>query len=102
MVQMLGYAREELYGRPTRILYPTEEEYEAVGRRIVEMTGQNKTSYSFETRLRLKDGRIIDVVINAVWLTPANLAAGTVIAVMDISERKRTEQALRYSEDKFA
>jgi two-component system cell cycle sensor histidine kinase/response regulator CckA len=102
MAQMLGYGREELYGRPTRIIYETEEDYLAVGRRVNELAGQPQTSFSFETRLRLKDGRVIDVVINAVWLDPEKPAAGMVIAVMDISERKRTEQALRESEEKFA
>ncbi len=102
IAQLLGYTGKELYGQPTRILFETEEDYQAVGRHVAEMAAQNKASISFETRLRTKDGRNIDVVINAVWTDPANRAVGTVIAVMDISERKRTEQALRHSEDKFA
>ncbi|HWA24280.1 MAG TPA: PAS domain S-box protein [Lacunisphaera sp.] len=102
MARLLGYTGKELYGQPTRILYDTEEDYLAVGRQVAEMAAQGKASISFETRLRVKDGRTIDVVINAVWFDPANHAAGNVIAVMDISERKRTERALRESEEKFA
>ena len=102
MAQMLGYTQEELYGQPTRLLYASEEEFQAVGALVARVNAKNQASFSFETRLRLKDGRTIDVVINAVRHDPANPGAGTVIAVMDISERKRTEQALRQSEDKFA
>ena len=95
MVQMLGYSREELNGQDARILYETDEDYHSAGRQYLQLREENKIS--FETRFIAKSGRIIDVAITAVWLDAANPAAGVVFAVMDISERKRTEQARDHS-----
>ncbi len=100
MVQMLGYSREEIFGQETRLFYASEEDYQTAGKHYVQLSEQKKAAV--ETRFLAKDGRIIDVALTAVWLDDANPSAGVVVAAMDISERKRTEQALRDSEEKFA
>ena len=100
LARMLGYEPAELYGKNARIVYATDEEYHAVGRQYARLEEQSEAS--FESRFVTKTGRLIDVAVNAVWFDRANPAAGTVIAVMDITERKQTEQALRDSEEKFA
>jgi len=100
MVQLLGYSREELTGQAIRMIYASDEDHAAAGQRYLQLAEQNKVS--FETRFRARDGRIIDVSLTAVWFDPAHPAAGVVAAALDISERKRGEQALRVSEEKFA
>lgn len=55
---VFGWKPEELIGKSTRVLYRTEEEYEAVGRRGYPVLARQDT-YSEELPCRHKDGREI-------------------------------------------
>lgn len=92
--QMLGYRREEVLGFNIRDLIPPER-HEGF-RRGFELILAGQPSLA-ESRLKCKDGAYLDVEVSA-----GLLGNGTVMAtVRDISERKRTENALRESEEKF-
>lgn len=95
--EMLGYGREELVNRNARILYPTEAEYEHVGREKYCQIGKRGTG-TVETRWLRKDGRIIDVLLSSTPLDLADQSKGVTFAALDITERKRAEQALQESE----
>ncbi len=97
---LMGYPEEEIVGRTTRMLYAEEEEYARVGR---ELYGGNPARgvARVETRLVRKDGERRDVVLTAAPLDPDNPAAGAVVAIEDITDRRRTEQALRASEEMY-
>jgi PAS domain S-box-containing protein len=73
--EMLGYAQEELIDRNARILYPSDEEYENVGR---EKYGQirDRGTGTVETHFKCKDGRIIDVLINSTPMDLQDLSKG--------------------------
>jgi len=100
MCEMVGYAAEELIGKNARFLYPTDEEYEYVGREKY-MQIKEKGTGTVETRLKCKDGRIIDVVLSSTPIDLSNLEAGVTFTALDITERKAAEEALRLSEEKF-
>ena len=51
--QITGYYREELIGRPSRILYMTQEDYDYVGTVKYEQIARTGTG-SVETRLSVK------------------------------------------------
>lgn len=91
--EIIGWTRDELIGKASRMIYSSEKEYEAVGRsyEMLRETGFN----SVETRFRRKNGQVIDVLLNATPINPDDLSAGTTFTMLDITERKRTEQALR-------
>jgi PAS domain S-box-containing protein len=96
--QMLGYAAEELRGRNARMLYESDEEYERVGRikhPLVRQFGMG----AVETRMRRKDGQVIDVHLSSAAIDPHDFDAGLVFTVMDITQRKAAQEEVRRQRD---
>ncbi len=98
MCEMTGYTREELAGQSSRMLYPTEEDFLYVGEEKYRQIGEHGTG-TVETRWRRKDGVIVDILLNSTPLEPENLEAGVMFTALDITERNRTLEALRKSEE---
>jgi PAS domain S-box-containing protein len=96
LLDMLGYSREELIGKKSRILYLSEAEYKRVGRVT---NGQIRVHGwgGVETQWRRKDGSCMEIYVNTVAVEPGDLSAGVVFTAMDITERKRTQDALQVS-----
>jgi PAS domain S-box-containing protein len=100
LCDMLGYAGNELIGKSARILYPSEEEFEIVGRdKYAQIEKQGVGSV--QTRFVRKDGRIIDVLLSSAPLNPQDLSEGVTFTAIDITERKRAEAALRESKGRL-
>jgi PAS domain S-box-containing protein len=93
MCDMLGYTRDELIGQSARILYPTDEDFEYVGREKYSQI-REQGSGTVETRWQCKDGRIIDVLLSSAPLDPDDWSKGVTFTSLDITERKKQEQAL--------
>jgi PAS domain S-box-containing protein len=90
-----GYAQDELMGRSSRILYPSNDEFDWVGEvkyRQIEKQGIG----SVETRWQKKDGSIIDIFLSSSYVNPNDPSAGLVFTALDITERKATEHKLKY------
>lgn len=98
--QMLGYSADELVGMPTRALYLSEADYEAVGKAVYATSDRGGTGTA-ECKFRRKDGRVIDVLITITAIDPQNLAAGSVWAVVDVTELRLAQEARRESEERF-
>ncbi len=98
--EITGYSRAELLGQNTRMVYLNEKEYEQSGNTVfreIEKTGKS----ILEIRLRRKDGTIIDVLESSSVLDPTYSSAGVTFAVIDITDRKRAEEALKRSEERY-
>ena len=91
----LGYSREELIG-----MHPRDFDVgldEASIERLRQRIAAEETLI-FETRHRRKDGRSFPVEISATQFEPGGRL---LCLVRDITERKRSEDALRTSEERF-
>ena len=88
-----GRSRESLVGHDARQFYGSDEEYERAGRALWDTLWQTGLNH-VETRFVRPDGTARDVLLFAAPLDPDDRAAGTVVAVEDITELKRLEAEL--------
>jgi diguanylate cyclase (GGDEF)-like protein/PAS domain S-box-containing protein len=98
--QMTGYTQEELINQSARMLYPTEEEYNYVGREKYRQI-QAKGTGSVETRWQCKDGHIIDVLLSSTPLDCNDLSKGVTFTALDITAQKKAETDLKKSQEKY-
>lgn len=95
MCATFGYTAEEMLGRQTLMLYEDEAEFERIGREgyeEVKIFGRS----ALETRLKRKDGLVLDVLVCIRRLDPGFSDSGEAFAttVLDISAQKRLEAEL--------
>jgi PAS domain S-box-containing protein len=98
LCSMLGYDRDELVGQSTSFLYLNQADYEEVGAAYRQLTEGNRGKV--ETRFSRKDGSILNVILGFSAIDPGDLDIGVTFTVLDITERKRAEEALQESEEK--
>ncbi|HPI88954.1 MAG TPA: PAS domain S-box protein [Spirochaetota bacterium] len=95
--KMTGYSSEELVGRSAHIFYTDEEEYRRVGREVYGRMEREGRSIG-EARIRHKNGRMIDVLITACPIDPLDHSTGAVLTLLEITDIKQAEEALRTRE----
>lgn len=100
LCEITGYNRDELIDQSARIIYPSDEEYEYVGREKYRQIAEKGTG-TVETRFRRKDSTLINVLMSSTPIDPADLGRGVTFTALDITERKRAEEALRESEERY-
>ncbi|MGI9013634.1 MAG: PAS domain S-box protein [Phycisphaerales bacterium] len=95
-LDMLGYNREEYVGRHIADFHADEEVIDDILHRL--QAGEKLNDYP--ARLKCKDGSIKDVLMDSSVLFQEGFVH-TRCFTRDITERKRAEEALRHSEDRF-
>ena len=98
LCEMTGYSMEELLGKSALKLYPTAEEYERVGLVKYGMIAKCGTGY-VETRWQRKDGSVVDILLGSSPIVPGDLSGEITFTALDITERKRAEEALKKAYD---
>ena len=96
---LFGYAAEDMIGRSITAVLPPDRQGEE--RSILDRIRRGERIAHYETVRRCKDGREIDISLT---VSPVRDASGRVVGASkiarDISARKRTEEALRHSEER--
>jgi len=92
--EMMGYASEELINQDARILYLSQDDYDYVGEEKYKQINKFGVG-TVETRLRRKNGEIIDVLLSSSPVDLEDFESGITFSALDITERKRVEGALK-------
>jgi len=98
LCEMTGYSRKELIGQNARILYPTDEDYEYVGKEKYRQIRERGIG-TVETRFKRKDGKIIYVLMSSAPIDRKNLSAGVTFISFDITANKQMEVELRKNQN---
>jgi PAS domain S-box-containing protein len=91
--ELTGYTRKELINKSARMVYPSEDDFQFVGREKYRQIAERGVG-AVETRFRRKDGRIIEVWVSSAPLDPSDLSRGVTFTVLDITARRGAEEVL--------
>ncbi|MBN1478363.1 PAS domain S-box protein [Candidatus Sumerlaeota bacterium] len=91
--EMVGRSPEELLEHSARVLYPSEEEFEWVGREKYRQISEWGTG-TVETQWLRENGEIIDVLLSSTPLDATDLSKGVTFTALDITERRRAAEEL--------
>jgi len=96
---MLGYEPEDLNGKSSRILYPSEDEFNHSEQLLmgqIQVTG----AATWETRMSRKNGSTLWVRINARLLKEGSMNGILLAFVEDVSNQRATSVALQVAKEK--
>ncbi len=96
---MLGYEPGELLNKHSRVIYPTNEDFEKLTKEMYEQILAKKSGL-VEANLLRKDGKIITVLLSRTILSDYDKDYGCFTAV-DITIVKETQKILEESERKY-
>ncbi|MCB2187831.1 MAG: diguanylate cyclase [Deltaproteobacteria bacterium] len=98
--QVFGWELADIAGRQLPNFVPVENEPET--REAVRRVLAGEKLRLFESRRQTKDGRVLDMQISSsVFLGPDGQRAGSIVILRDVTEKKRMEEALRDSEERY-
>jgi PAS domain S-box-containing protein len=97
--QMFGWRESEVLGRPVPIIPPGQA---AAVRHLHHRVLHGESFTEVEGKRQRRDGTLVDVSLSAAPLYDGGgRASGIMVMVADITERKRAEEAVRRSEERF-
>ncbi|HNT62576.1 MAG TPA: PAS domain S-box protein [Candidatus Desulfobacillus denitrificans] len=96
--ELLGYAPGELKGRSVRLIYPSDEVFEAYGRRAYETLARGE-SCIVDTELVRKDGSRFWCAASGHALDPRQPQSGSIWVFSDITEQHRLLATLQEEKD---
>jgi PAS domain S-box-containing protein len=101
MCAILGYTREELLAMSPFALLDDESKVR-FKERIMKLLAGEKVDETVEFKVKRKDGREIYAVLNVMFTYKDRKPESAVVIAHDVTERKKTEDKLRESEQRWA
>jgi len=95
--ELFGYARDELIGQSTRVVYPDEAAFIAGGQTTAHILAG--ATYRGENLLKRKDGSTIWCRLSGRVIDPTELDRGSVWMLDDVTEERTAAEALRAAHD---
>jgi len=96
-VELTGYTKDELLRRTIMDMVPAEQRQRSAAE--IEKLKMRGSYERFEGRLRTKDGRWVDIEVNAAAIVRDGRVVGSRDFVRDISDRKRVQDQLARSHE---
>ncbi|MBW1678157.1 MAG: PAS domain S-box protein [Deltaproteobacteria bacterium] len=90
LCEMVGYSQEELLGKSNKMIYPDDKTFDSAEREKYRQMEEQKTA-TIETRWRRKDGKIIEVSLNASPFETDGLSGDVIFTALDVTEANRLE-----------
>jgi len=100
LADLLGAPLEEVRGASVRRIYASDEEYEEYGVKMYSVLARG-VGFEFEHAVRRPDGHTFTGRIIGKAIDPAFAHEGSIWILEDITGRKRIEESLRESEEKY-
>ncbi len=101
-LHIVGYERDELLGMHMAELGPPDEPYLSISAHVMTAMREQGFINEVSTCMVKKDGSLCPVELNSVsMLNEQGQQIGAVVSIRDITGRKRAEEALRESEERF-
>ena len=93
LCEITGYDEKDLIDQNARILYPSNEDFEFVGREKYAQISEHVTG-TVETCWQRKDGTMIDILLSSSPVDLLDHAMGVTFTAFDITERRQSERIL--------
>lgn len=100
-LNMVGYTREELAKGEIRWDEMTPPEYHDLDAQVLEEARTHGITTPFEKEYIHKDNSRVPILIGGALLEESNGIEQTIVFSLDLSERKRTQEALRQREEQL-
>ena len=97
---VFGWASEELIGNSTRVLYRSDEDYEAIDRYLYPILAAER-NHSMEFPCRRKDGEDIICMLTTAVIGERLTDKGIVVVYEDITGRRAVEQMLIHAAEEW-
>lgn len=94
LCEITGYSRAELIGASTRILYPSDTAFDAVGSHVYPLLAEHGIART-DAQLKRKDGQIIDVALSLALVSPQEPDRGAIATILDITDYLSSQSELR-------
>lgn len=94
-IAMFGYARDEILGKNSNLLYPAREGYLKSGVIFQETLALDKNLARFETILKRKNGATFPGWLTATFLRENGRVTRFIVIIQNITEQKRDNDTIR-------
>ncbi|MGO9566222.1 MAG: PAS domain S-box protein [Desulfomonilaceae bacterium] len=98
--EMFGFEKQDYLGQDASIVYPSQAEYETVGKELYTTLSLGGVTQA-DARFMRQNGSVFEGHIRMKALDPSDPDQGTIAVIMDISDRKQAEDSLKTSEHRL-